>query len=192
MSPNRLEAFSDGVLAIIITIMVLELKPPIDGADMYYLIPLIPKFLFYLLSFIYIGIYWNNHHHLFKATKKVSGPVLWANLFLLFFLSLIPFTTSWMGEFVLDQHPAALYGINLFLCAVSFLILEKTVIKVEGKDSKLAFALEDSRKEKASLTLYLAGIVLSFFFTPLALICYALVALLWMIPDKRIEKTLHA
>ncbi|MXV37106.1 DUF1211 domain-containing protein [Flavobacteriaceae bacterium Ap0902] len=190
MTPNRLEAFSDGVLAIIITIMVLELKAPTEGADLFYLLPLIPKFLFYLLSFIYIGIYWNNHHHLFKATKRVNGLVLWANLALLFFLSLIPFTTSWMGEYVLDEHPASLYGINLLCCAISFMILEKMVIKAEGEESVVSFALEDQRKEKGSLALYILGIVFSFIYTPIAMICYALVALLWLMPDRRLEKNL--
>ncbi len=190
MTPNRLEAFSDGVLAIIITIMVLELRAPTDGAELSNLVSLIPKVLFYLLSFMYVGIYWNNHHHLFKATQRVNGLVLWANLGLLFFLSLIPFTTSWMGEFALDKQPSALYGINLLLCAISFMILERAVISAEGKQSIISNALEGQRKEKISIGLYIIGIALSFIYSPLALLCYALVALLWLMPDKRIENNL--
>lgn len=194
MTPSRLEAFSDGVLAIIITIMVLTMEAPKDGVNFIDLLPLLSKFLFYLLSFIYVGIYWNNHHHLFKATQKVDGFVLWANLALLFFLSLIPFTTSWMGNFAFGDshidlsHPAALYGINLFLCSVSFMILGNRVAKIEANKALLSLALEDQKKEKLSLLIYLLGIVMSFVYTPLALACYAFVALLWLIPDKRIEK----
>jgi uncharacterized membrane protein len=133
MKTGRLEAFSDGVLAIVITIMVLEMKAPANGSDFASLKPLIPKFLSYILSFIYVGIYWNNHHHLFQAIEKVNGKVLWANLFLLFALSLIPFTTAWMGENQFDKNPVALYGINLLLCAFAYIVLERVAIKFEGR-----------------------------------------------------------
>lgn len=190
MTSGRLEAFSDGVLAIVITIMVLELKVP-EGSSFETLRPIIPKFLSYILSFIYIGIYWNNHHHMFQAIQKVDGKVLWANLFLLFWLSLIPFTTGWMGENHFDKNPVALYGFNLFMCAIAFVILQKTAIHSDGKESKISSALSNNTKEYASIFLYVSGLVLSFFLPKLSVICYTIVAIIWLIPDTRIEKTLE-
>jgi uncharacterized membrane protein len=186
MNTTRLETFSDGVLAIIITIMVLELKVP-HGGDLESLKPLFFKFLSYVLSFIYIGIYWNNHHHLLQATKKVNGKILWANLHLLFWLSLIPFTTGWMGENHFASYPTALYGINLLFAAISYEILQSLIIKHHGKDRVLAEAIGKNWKGKVSLILYVVGIS-SFFAEWLAGICFVIVALLWLIPDKRIEK----
>lgn len=190
MKTGRLEAFSDGVLAIVITIMVLELHVP-GGSEFSVLIPLIPKFLSYVLSYIYLGIYWNNHHHLFQAVEKVNGKVLWANLALLFSLSLIPFTTAWMGENQFGENPVALYGINLLLCAIAFSILERAAIKHEGKESKIGVALKDKAKERISIVLYGAGAGVSFLLPVLSMIFYALVAVLWIIPDSRIEKQLR-
>ncbi|AWM12484.1 hypothetical protein DI487_00380 [Flavobacterium sediminis] len=190
MTTKRLEAFSDGVLAIIITIMVLEMKVP-EGADFTALKPIIPKFISYILSFIYIGIYWNNHHHLFHVIQKVNGKLLWANLFLLFCLSLIPFSTGWMGENHFDKNPVALYGVNLFLCALAFILLEKSSIHYEGENSKLKIALKNYNKESLSLLLYFAGVILSYFIPIMSMLLYAGVALLWLIPDTRIEKTLN-
>lgn len=187
MTTNRLEAFSDGVLAIIITIMVLELKVP-HGFSFEALQPLVPKFISYLLSFIYIGIYWNNHHHLFHAIKKVNGKVLWANLALLFSLSIIPFTTGWMGENHFEKNPVALYGINLLFCAFTFLILELVSMKNDGAGSIISMALENRKKEYASVLLYIIGISLSYAHTTFSLVCYLLVAIIWLVPDKRIEK----
>ncbi len=186
MNKTRLEAFSDGVLAIIITIMVLELKVP-HGADFSSLHSPLPVFLSYVLSFIYIGIYWNNHHHLLQATKKVNGKILWANLHLLFWLSLIPFTTGWMGENHFAPHPTALYGINLFFAAISYTILQSLIIKHHGKEHFLAEAVGKDWKGKVSLILYVAGIIASFFAEWLAGICFVVVALIWLIPDRRIE-----
>jgi uncharacterized membrane protein len=190
MKTGRLEAFSDGVLAIIITIMVLEIKVQ-EGFTFEVLRPLVPKFLSYLLSFIYVGIYWNNHHHLFQAIEKVNGKVLWANLGLLFALSLIPFTTGWMGENHFEGNPVLLYGINLLFSAIMFLILEKSAIKHEGKDSKIGMALQNKTKEMLSLGLYIIGIILANFLPNISVICYSLVAIIWLIPDTRIEKRLN-
>jgi uncharacterized membrane protein len=162
MTKNRLEAFSDGVLAIIITIMVLELKAPEEGT-FEALKPLFPKFLSYFISFIYVGIYWNNHHHLFQIVKKVNGKVLWANLFLLFCLSLIPFTSAWMGENHFESNTVAVYGVNLIICAISFMFVQIAALQIEGKNSDLAKVLKNKNKEMFSTVLYLIGIVLSFF-----------------------------
>ncbi len=189
MTSGRLEAFSDGVLAIIITIMVLELKVPED-ASFSSLHPIFPKFLSYIMSFIYVGIYWNNHHHLFHAIERINGKILWANLLLLFTLSLIPFTTAWMGETHMQQDPVALYGINLLCCAVVFLLVEKIAVKHEGENSNIGLAVGRHKKEFASILLYLLGVVLSFIVPKLGLVCYAIVAILWLIPDNRIEKQL--
>ena len=191
MTTNRLEAFSDGVLAIVITIMVLEMKVP-EGANFEVLKTLLPKFISYILSFIYVGIYWNNHHHLFHAIQKVNGKILWANLFLLFCLSLIPFSTGWMGENHFDKNPVALYGINLLLCALAFIILEKSSIHHEGESSKLKLALKNYNKEYVSLALYFISVVLSFYVPILSILLYTVVALVWLIPDTRIEKTLNS
>ncbi|MDF5690720.1 TMEM175 family protein [Aquirufa aurantiipilula] len=190
MTTNRLEAFSDGVLAIIITIMVLELKVP-HGSDFETLIPLFPKFLSYLFSFIYVGIYWNNHHHLFQAIEKVNGKVLLANLGLLFWLSLLPFVTGWMGENHFAENTVALYGFVLLMCALSFLFLEKSAIKHEGEESNIGQALANRWKERISTTGYFSGIVLAFFYPIASIVIFYSIALLWLMPDQRIEKRLN-
>ena len=189
MKTNRLEAFSDGVIAIIITIMVLELKAP-EEADFHSLIPRFPVFLSYIISFIYLGIYWNNHHHLFQITEKVSGKILWANLHLLFWLSLIPFTTSWLGEHYDVSAPVTLYGISLLMCAIAYTILV-IVIQRNGKEnSVLQKAIGSDRKGKISIAIYIVGIALSLFNTWLAILCYVIVAVIWFIPDRRIENNI--
>jgi uncharacterized membrane protein len=190
LNSSRLEAFSDGVLAIIITIMVLELKVP-EGGHIETLRPLIPKFISYIISFVYVGLYWNNHHHLFHAIKKINGRILWANLFLLFSLSLLPFSSGWMGENHFGNTPVGIYGVNLIFCAITFFILELEAIKYEGKDSTIAAALKFKTKEITSTFLYIIGIVLSFFVPIASIMCYTIVALLWLIPDTRIEKILN-
>lgn|SRR5574338_597397 len=187
MTKNRLEAFSDGVLAIIITIMVLELKVP-HTPDINALQPLIPVLLSYVLSFLYIGIYWNNHHHLLHAAKKVNGGILWANLHLLFWLSLFPFVTGWMGENHFEQTPTLIYGTILLLAAIAYYILQTLIVKTLEKDSLLIKAIGKDIKGKASPILYLTAILLVFV-NPLITQCiYVLVALIWLVPDKRIEK----
>ncbi|MBX2982522.1 MAG: DUF1211 domain-containing protein [Flavobacteriales bacterium] len=187
MGTGRLEAFSDGVMAIIITIMVLELRVP-HGTEMIDLKPLVPKLLSYLLSFIYVGIYWNNHHHMFQATERVGGVVLWANLHLLFWLSLIPFVTGWMGENHFAPMPTALYGVVLLMAAIAYTILQFTIIRVQGKDSVLQRAVGRDWKGKASVILYVVAIASTFFDARIAGVIYASVALMWFIPDKRIER----
>lgn len=189
MTKGRLEAFSDGVLAIIITIMVLELRMP-EGETFEDLKPLAFKFLSYIFSFVYVGIYWNNHHHLLQATKKVNGKILWANLHLLFWLSILPASTSWMGENHFTENPVALYGFILLMCAIAFNILEKCCINNEGKDSEIAIALASTVKEKLSIVFYISGIIISFFFPVIAVILYYISAVMWLVPDLRIEKTL--
>jgi uncharacterized membrane protein len=189
MGKGRLEAFSDGVLAIIITIMVLELKVP-HGADLAALRPLIPVFLSYVLSFIYIGIYWNNHHHLWQAVRHVNGRILWANLHLLFWLSLIPFVTGWMGENHVSAWPVALYGTVLLFCAIAYYILTLALINHHGRDSTLAIAVGRDFKGKISLVFYAVAIPLSFVNPWIAFGIYIIVAIMWLIPDRRIEKTL--
>ena len=189
MNTNRLEAFSDGVLAIIITIMVLELKAP-EEVSLQALIPKLPIFISYLLSFVYVGIYWNNHHHLFQITEKVTGKVLWANLHLLFWLSLIPFTTSWLGENHLEFAPLALYGFTLLMSGVAFNILQMIILKEHGEDFVLKKILGKKNKEKASLLIYIIGLVLSFYAPGLAVACYVVVALIWLVPNKKIENTI--
>lgn len=191
ISKNRIEAFSDGVLAIIITIMVLELKVP-HGAGLDALKPLLPVFFSYILSFIYVGIYWNNHHHMFHAVQKVSGSVLWANLHLLFWLSLTPFVTGWMGEHPNDNLPFILYGIDLLMAAIAYTILVRTLIAANGKDSLLAKAIGKDFKGYLSLGLYVCGIVLSYFNGLAGATFYIIVALIWLIPDRRIERHLHS
>jgi len=186
---NRLEAFSDCVIAIIITIMVLEMKVP-HGESLYSLKPLIPVFLSYVLSFVYVGIYWNNHHHMLHAVGKVTGPVLWANLHLLFWLSLFPFATGWMGENHFSRMPSALYGTVLFMAAMAYYILQQTIVASQGEDSILRSAVGDDWKGKASILLYLLAIGSTFWVPWLALALYVLVALAWLIPDPRIEKAL--
>jgi uncharacterized membrane protein len=191
MSKNRLEAFSDGVIAIIITIMVLELKVP-HGEGFEALASLIPVFLSYVLSFIYLGIYWNNHHHMLHASDKVTGPMLWANLHLLFWLSLIPFSTGWMGENHFAAAPSALYGVVLLMAAIAYLILEQLIISSQGHDSLLKKAVGQDWKGKLSLVLYVFAIVAAFWAQWISQSLYVLVALMWLIPDPRIEKTLTA
>lgn len=189
MTKTRMEAFSDGVIAILITIMVLELKAPVTH-DWTALIPLIPVFLSYVMSFVYLGIYWNNHHHLLQAVKLVDGRILWANLHLLFWLSLIPFVTAWMGETHFAPKPVALYGIVLLLAAVAYYILSRALIALHGRDSVLAGALGRDLKGKASIAIYGMGIALSGVNSWFACSLYVLVAVMWLIPDRRIEKTL--
>ena len=188
MEKNRLEAFSDGVLAVIITIMVLEMKVP-HGADLPALAPLWPVFLSYVLSFIYVGIYWNNHHHMFRLIETVNGAVLWANLHLLFWLSLVPFTTGWMGENHFERGPTILYGINLLLCAVAYTILQTVLIRHGGPDCALARAMGRDLKGKASMAVYVAGLLAAWLFRAEAgMALFVAVALLWLVPDPRIER----
>jgi len=187
MEKNRLEAFSDGVLAIIITIMVLEMKVP-HGADIAALKPVLPVFLSYALSFVYVGIYWNNHHHLIKAVRKVNGAMMWANLHLLFWLSLFPFVTGWAGENQFTTAPTALYGAVLLLAAIAYKILQSIIIAAEGCDSKIAVAIGRDSKGWVSPALYAAAIALAFFLPWLSGCIYVFVALLWLIPDRRIER----
>jgi uncharacterized membrane protein len=189
MSKGRLEAFSDGVIAIIITIMVLQLKVP-AGAEPDALRPLIPTFLSYVISFVYVGIYWNNHHHLLQAARHVTGPVLWANLHLLFWLSLVPFVTAWMGENDFAAWPVALYGTVMLLAGVAYFILAHILIAHHGKDSTLAVALGSDIKGKISVAIYVAAIPLAFVQSFIACGLYVTVAIIWLIPDRRIEKVL--
>jgi uncharacterized membrane protein len=191
MSKTRLEAFSDGVLAIIITILVLELKVP-HGDDLATLEPLLPVFLAYVLSFVYVGIYWNNHHHMLHAARHVSGGTLWANLHLLFWLSLFPFVTGWMGENHFAPLPVALYGLVLLMAAVAYWVLQRTIIASEGGDSLLARAVGTDRKGNFSLLIYAVAIPTAFFSKWLAEACYVFVALLWLVPDRRIERAMAA
>ena len=184
MTKNRLEAFSDGVLAIIITIMVLELKIPHD-TELTALKPLVPVFISYVLSFIYVGIYWNNHHHMFHAAHKVGGTVLWANLHLLFWLSLIPFTTGWMGENHFASVPIALYGVNLLMAGVAYYFLAHSLTGLHGKDSTFAKSLGSDLKGKISVVVYAIGIGVSFLNPYVGFGVYTLVALMWIVPDKR-------
>jgi len=189
MHKGRVEAFSDGVLAIIITIMVLEMKVP-HSADLSALRPILPVFLSYVLSFTYLGIYWNNHHHLFQAASQVKGGVLWANLHLLFWLSLIPFVTGWMGENHFAPWPVALYGVVLLFAAIAYFILAHGLIAVHGRDSHLAKALGSDLKGKISVGLYAAAILLAAVNSWISCGLYVLVAIIWLVPDRRIEKTL--
>jgi uncharacterized membrane protein len=190
MGKVRMEAFSDGVIAIIITIMVLELKIP-HGNDLVALQPLLPVFLSYILSFINIGTYWNNHHHLMHTVHKVSGAVLWLNIFLLFWLSLFPFVTAWMGESHFSTWPVALYGFISLMSGIAYTLLAHCLAHIHGKDSTLAKALGTDKKGKFSLVIYLLGIGLSFINSWLGFSMYILVAAMWFIPDKRIEKSLE-
>lgn len=187
MNKNRLEAFSDGVLAIIITIMILEIKVP-DNSSFDSLISLIPVILSYVLSFVYIAIYWNSHHHMFQAIKKVNGSILWWNLILLFWLSLIPFGTNWIGTQNFEAVPMSVYGFILLMSAISYNILQNIIINYEGKDSVLAKAVENDNKGKISLVCYVLAIPLAFVSSWISGALYITVALLWIIPDRRIEK----
>ncbi len=189
MTKGRMEAFSDGVIAIIITIMVLELKVPHEPTAAA-LVPLIPVFSSYLLSFVFLGIYWSNHHHLLQATQHADGKVLWANLHLLFWLSLIPFVTAWMGENHFAPVPVAFYGVVLLLAAIAYTILTRALIVLHGTDSVLATAMGRDVKGKVSMAIYLAAIPLAFVQTWLAAALYISVAVMWLVPDRRIEKHL--
>ena len=192
MGKSRLEAFSDGVIAIIITIMVLEMKAP-HGSELADLLPIAPTFLTYILSYVYVGLYWNNHHHLFHVVQRVSGGVIWANLHLLFWLSLIPFVTHWLGENHFTAWPTALYGVVLFMAAVAYYILTRALLAVhgEGGNTKLAAALGRDFKGKMSVLVYAVAIGLAFVIPEVSLALYALVAAVWLIPDRRIEHVLE-
>jgi uncharacterized membrane protein len=190
MTKGRVEAFSDGVIAILITIMVLELKTP-HSAELAALRPLIPVILAYILSFIVLAIYWNNHHYMLHATKHVTGGVLWANMHLLFWLSLLPFTTAWMGENHFAPVPTAAYGVVLFFCGVAYTILQNTIIAHDGMAPEVVAELGRDWKGKASVVLYAAAVGLAFVHQAIAGAIYAFVALMWLIPDRRIEKGLH-
>ena len=187
MDTKRLEAFSDGVIAIIITIMVLELRAPHE-ASFAALAPLWPVIVSYILSFVYLGIYWNNHHHMLQVTTRVSGGVLWANLHLLFWLSLVPFVTAWMGSTHFASIPTALYGVVLLMAAISYTILQNCIVAVEGKDSLLARAVGADRKGRISIAAYVTAIIVSFFAPYVSDVLYVTVALIWLVPDPRIER----
>lgn len=189
MSTSRLEAFSDGVIAIIITIMVLEMKPP-GGDRLHDLAPLLPTFLSYVLSFLYVGIYWNNHHHMLHACNTVTGAMLWANLHLLFWLSLFPFTTGWMGENHFTALPTALYGLVLLMAAMAYLVLQRTIIHAQGQDSVLKKAVGRDWKGKTSGLLYVVAISITFRSSLVAQVILFIAALIWLIPDRRIERRL--
>ncbi len=189
MSKNRLEAFSDGVIAILITIMVLEMKIP-TGSDWAAFAPLVPMLLTYLLSFIYLGIYWNNHHHMLHATSTVTGGILWANLHLLFWLSLVPEATEWVDVTNYAPIPTALYGVVLLMAGAAYKLLQQLIIRSQGPDSLLQRAVGGDWKGKASLVLYATAVALAFVKAPVAVALYALVALLWLVPDRRIERVL--
>jgi uncharacterized membrane protein len=189
MGKSRLEAFSDGVIAIIITIMVLELKVP-HGDELAALLPLVPVLLSYVLSFVYLGIYWNNHHHMLHTCRTVTGSVLWANLHLLFWLSLIPFTTGWMGENHFATLPAATYGFVLLMAAIAYWILQQRIIASQGEESILKKAIGSDWKGKLSPVLYVSAVLLAFVSQWIAVAIYVLVAIMWIVPDKRIERVL--
>jgi len=190
MNKARLEAFSDGVIAIIITIMVLELKVP-HGEEPDALVPLIPPFISYILSFTFVGIYWNNHHHMLHTVRFVSGAILWANLHLLFWLSLVPFVTGWMGENHFAAWPVALYGLVMLMAAIAYYILAHTIVRQHGEDSPLAKALGSDFKGKISIVAYLAALPLTLIDSWIAFGLYVLVAIMWIVPDPRIEKKLN-
>ncbi len=189
MGKARLEAFSDGVIAILITIMVLELKVP-HGDDLHAVIPLLPVFLSYVLSFVYLGIYWNNHHHMLHATQRVTGPMLWANLHLLFWLSLVPIATGWMGENHFAPVPTAVYGVVMLMAAVAYYLLQRVIIAAQGPDSPLQRAIGGDAKGKVSPLLYLAAVIVAFRSPAISQALYVLVALIWLVPDRRIERML--
>jgi uncharacterized membrane protein len=191
VTKTRLEAFSDGVIAIIITIMVLELHPPEHGADLHALRPLLPVFVAYAVSFIFVGIYWNNHHHLLHAAERISGAVMWANLHLLFWLSMVPFVTGWIGQHYTDSLPSAAYGLVLLMCGLAFTILLRALLAVPGGYPRLAAAVGGDLKGKLSLLLYGAAIGLAFANHWIADAIYVAVALMWLVPDTRIERELH-
>jgi uncharacterized membrane protein len=188
---NRLEAFSDGVLAVIITIMVLELQVP-HAPTLEALRQVWPVFGSYVLSFVYVGIYWNNHHHMLQVTRRVTGSILWANLHLLFWLSLLPFSTAWMGENHFARWPTVIYGVDLLLCALAYFLLERRIMAAEGPDGSLQRAVGRDLKGKLSPLFYIAGIAAAWIWTPVAgMACFVAVALVWLVPDTRIERTVH-
>jgi len=191
MPKGRLEAFSDGVIAIVITIMVLELQTP-HGTDWADLRPVIPSLVTYVLSFVFIGIYWNNHHHMLHAAERVNGPILWANNHLLFWLTLVPFVTGWMGENHLAPVPAAAYGVVMVMSAVAYTVLQHAILAHHGPNSKLARAVGSDTKGKLSLALYLAAIVLAFVNQWISDAIYVAVAMMWLVPDRRIEHHIHS
>jgi uncharacterized membrane protein len=190
MNKGRLEAFSDGVFAVIITIMVFNIKAP-QSAKLSGLVPVLPAFLSYVLSFLYVGIYWNNHHHLLQATEHVSGKILWANLHLLFWLSLAPFATAWMGQNHNQPIPVALYGAILLCSGIAYFVLTKSLVAHHGKDSRIAHKVGKDRKGLCSIAIYAIAIPLAFWRTWAAYVCYVLVAVIWLTPDSRIEKAVH-
>ena len=190
MSKSRLEAFSDGVIAIIITIMVLELKIP-EGNTLSSLAPLAPKFLSYLLSFVFVGIYWNNHHHLMHVVERINGRVLWANMHLLFWLSIVPFGTGWMGENELSSTPVAVYGFILLMAGFAYYLLTRALLAIHGEGTRLAAAININTKEYISLASYASGVLLSFVNPWIAVGLYVFVAVIWFIPDPRVEKALE-
>jgi uncharacterized membrane protein len=189
MSKGRLETFSDGVIAIIITIMVLELRAP-HGTDWSILRPLMPVLLSYVLSFVHVGIYWNNHHHLLHATRQISGGVMWSNMHLLFWLSLVPFVTAWMGENAFASNPVALYGVVLLMAALAYALLVRVLLKHHEADSPLARAIGSDAKGNLSVLLYVIGIVSSWIHPAVSLVFYVTVTVIWLVPDRRIEKAL--
>ena len=192
MDKSRLEAFSDGVIAVIITIMVLEMKVP-HGTGLEALAPVLPVFLSYVLSFLYVGIYWNNHHHLLQLAETVEGSVLWANLHLLFWLSLLPFTTGWIGENHVELWPITLYGVNLLMCALAYSMLQARLIRTQGRDGRLARAVAGDFKGKLSPVPYVAGIASAWLFTPpVGIAFFVVAALMWLVPDRRIERVVAA
>ena len=190
MNSDRLKALTDGVVAVIITIMVLEMKPP-ESTSPEALLKVAPVFLSYILSFIYVGIYWNNHHHFFVLTPRINGGIMWANLHLLFWLSLTPFATAWMGEHELQPWPTAVYGLVLLACALAWYVMQTAIVRLQGPDSELRRAIGGDWKGKLSPVLYIAGIALSFVQPALAALIYAAVALLWLIPDRRVHRAVH-
>jgi len=189
MGKGRVEAFSDGVIAVIITIMVLEMKAP-HGADLAAIRPVLPVFLTYVLSFVFIGIYWNNHHHMLHAAERIDGRTMWANLHLLFWLSLVPFVTSWMGQNHFAAAPTAIYGVVLLMAAVAYTLLQSAIVAANGAGSRLAVAVGNDLKGKASMACYIAAICLAFVNQWIADALYVVVAIMWLVPDRRIEKTL--
>jgi uncharacterized membrane protein len=192
METNRLEAFSDGVIAVIITVLVLEMKVP-HGPDLQALLPVLPVFLSYVLSFVYVGIYWNNHHHMFQLADTLDGSVLWTNLHLLFWLSLLPFTTGWMGENHFERWPTVLYGVNLLACAIAFTILQTSIIRHDGKQGLLAKAVASDFKGKVSPAIYAAGIACAWFLPAwTGMVFFVLAAVIWFVPDRRMERAIRA
>jgi uncharacterized membrane protein len=189
MDKGRIEAFSDGVIAILITIMVLELRPP-EGSDLAALLPLVPVFLSYVLSFVFLAIYWNNHHHLFQVVHRVNGRVLWMNMHLLFWLSLISFVTAWMGKNNFAPWPVALYGVVLFMSGVAYYLLVRALLPLHAPDSALATAVSNNFKEKSSLVIYGVAIPVAFIAPGVSFALYVLVAVIWFIPDRRIERVI--